>query len=178
MALDLSIRHDLWLKRLPSSPSDGGRVEALVVRPPGSVGVRESRDSAEVLSDGLEGDKWRHDDEAPDGSQVSLINVHMSRAVAGAGSVLTGDNLHVDLDLSEANLPIGTRLEIGTCVLEVSEVPHRPCKAFLERFGAAAAKRVARAGRTGRRGRGVMCRVAQPGTISVSDGIRVLRPGP
>lgn len=176
MGLDLSRRHDLWLARLPHSPRDEGRIEVLVVRPPGTEGVRETPARAELVADGLIGDKWVTDPEAPDGTQVSLINVHMARAIAGKRAALSGDNLHVDLDLSEENLPVGTRLEIGSAVLVVSEVPHRPCRSFLERFGAAAAKRVARAGRTGLRGRGVLCRVGQPGVVEVGDVIRVVRP--
>ena len=177
MGLDLSRRHDLWLARLPRSPRDEGRVDALVVRPPGTVGERETPDRVELNADGIVGDKWAADPEAPDGTQVSLINVHMARAVGGERAPLTGDNLHVDLDLSEENLPVGTRLEMGSAALVVSEVPHRPCGSFLERFGARAAKRVARAGRTGLRGRGVLCRVGQPGVVEVGDVIRVVRPG-
>ena len=48
---------------------------------------------------------------------------------------LAGDQLYVDLDLSPANLPPGTRIEIGEAVIEVSDKPHRGCKKFAERFG-------------------------------------------
>jgi MOSC domain-containing protein YiiM len=91
---------------------------------------------------------------------------------------LAGDNLHVDLDLSEANLPAGTRLVAGDVVLEVTDEPHRPCRSFVERFGATGAKKVARANRTGKRGRGVMARVVRAGTIRVGDTLEVeRRPG-
>ncbi len=171
---DLSIRHDLWLSRLPRSPVDEGPVALLVVRPPGEHGQRLTPDTIELGEDGVVGDKWVSDPEAPDGTQVSLMNVHMARAVAGDDPALTGDNLHVDLDLSEQNLPVGTRLEVGSAVLVVSEVPHRPCRSFHARFGVKAVKRVGRADRTGRRGRGVLCRVAQPGEVRVGDVIRVV----
>ena len=175
MGLDLSRRHDLWLARVPTSPQDEGRVEALVVRPPGAPGERRSVERIELTEDGVVGDKWVDDDEAPDGTQVSIMNTHMARAVAGDRADLIGDNLRVDLDLSEANLPVGTKLEVGTAVLVVSEVPHRPCKSFHDRFGAKAAKRIARSNRTGKRGRGVLCRVARPGVVSVGDVMRVVR---
>lgn len=172
MALDLSRRHDWWHARLPRSPRDEGTVELVVVRPPGEPGRRETPQRVEVRQDGLAGDKWSADPEAPDGSQVSLMNVHVARSVAGEHPHRIGDNLLVDLELSEENLPVGTRLEVGDVQLVVSEVPHRPCRSFHDRFGATAAKRVARANRRGRRGRGVLCRVAREGTIRRGDRIR------
>jgi MOSC domain-containing protein YiiM len=175
--MDLSWRHDLWLGRLPSSPLDEGRVELLVLRPPGCPNERETPERVRLTEQGLEGDRWSVDPEAEDGTQVSLINAHLARAVVGDETrlPLTGDNLHVDLDLTEANLPVGTVLEVGDALLQVSEVPHRPCHKFHERFGVTNVKRVQRANRTGRRGRGVLCRVIQAGEVSVGDWIRVRR---
>jgi MOSC domain-containing protein YiiM len=90
---------------------------------------------------------------------------------------LAGDNLIVDLDLSEKNLPVGTLLTIGDVVLVVSADPHRPCGQFVHRFGALAAKRVARGTRTGRRTRGVLASVAVPGRLRTGATIHVKRPG-
>ncbi len=179
--MDLSFRFDGWYRRLPRSPRDVGRVEALVLRPAGGAsGTRRRCSSIDVDPEqGILGDRWAEGPERIPGAQVSLINVHALRSLAGGDEekmALSGDNLHVDLDLSEENLPIGTRLEIGSAVLEVSEVPHRPCRSFHERFGATAAKKVARGVRTGLRGRGVLCRVVTPGTIRVNDAIVVRRP--
>ena len=53
---------------------------------------------------------------------------------------LAGDQLYVDLDLSEANLPAGTRLAIGGAVIEVTAEPHTGCAQFSQRFGASARK--------------------------------------
>ena len=89
---------------------------------------------------------------------------------------LSGDNLEVDLDLTEANLPVGTRLTIGSAQLEVSADPHRPCKKFHERYGASAVKKVARANKRGRRGRGLLASVLSAGEIRAGDVIRVERP--
>lgn len=179
--MDLSFRFDGWYRRLPPSPKDEGRVEGLVLRPAGGApGTRRRCASIEVdPHEGVVGDRWAEGSERMPGAQVSLINVHALRSLAGgdeAKMALSGDNLHVDLDLSEENLPIGTRLEIGSAVLEVSDVPHRPCRSFHDRFGATAAKKVARGVRTGRRGRGVLCRVLVGGTIRVGDAIVVRRP--
>jgi MOSC domain-containing protein YiiM len=182
--MDLSWRFDPWYVRLPRSPRDEGRVEALVVRPAGAPkGTRSTPEEIEVSPEtGVLGDAWityeQPAEEAGD-DQVSLINVHVIRSLAGddlAHRALSGDNLHVDLDLSEENLPPGTRLRIGQAELEISAKPHRPCASFVERYGPTAAKKVARANRKGRRGRGVLCRVLRSGRIRVGDSIQVQRP--
>ncbi len=42
----------------------------------------------------------------------------------------------VDLDLSPDSLPPGTRLELGSAVIEVAAVPHTGCAKFATRSGA------------------------------------------
>lgn len=176
--MDLSFRFDGWYRRLTKSPKDEGRVQSCVLRP--AHGERRRVDELRVTEDGgIEGDRWATDEHRRKGSQVSLINVHVIASLASDDDdhrALVGDNLHVDLELSEENLPPGTQLAIGDAVLEVSTELHRPCRQFVERFGATAAKKVARANRLGRRGRGVLCSVDQAGTIRVGDTIRVSRP--
>ncbi|MBL8858124.1 MAG: MOSC domain-containing protein [Planctomycetes bacterium] len=177
--MDLSFRFDWWYRGLKSSPRDAGRVVRCVVRPRG--GERLAPASVEVDVDrGVIGDRWETDPHRKPGNQLSLINVHVIDSLCGgdeARAHLAGDNLHVDLDLTEANLPVGTTLTIGAVVLEVSSEPHRPCKSFVARFGATGAKKVARANRVGKRGRGVLTRVLRSGTIHVGDVIHVQRPG-
>ena len=41
----------------------------------------------------------------------------------------------MDLDLSVDALPAGTRLAIGSAVIEVTDQPHTGCAKFTERFG-------------------------------------------
>jgi MOSC domain-containing protein YiiM len=48
---------------------------------------------------------------------------------------LAGDQLYVDLDLSAGNSPPGTRLAVGSAVIEISDQPHRACGKFVSRFG-------------------------------------------
>jgi MOSC domain-containing protein YiiM len=91
--------------------------------------------------------------------------------------MLAGDQLYVDLDLSPANLPAGTRLDVGSAVIEVSAHPHRGCAKFAARFGEDAWRFVnSRAGR-GLRLRGLNARVVASGTVRPGDAIRKL-PGP
>jgi len=156
-------------------------VAGLVVRPDGSeAGERRLVERVEVVPEsGVEGDRWAESPYATEGNEVSVINVHLLRAIADSDPermARSGDNLHVDLDLSQENLPVGTRLLVGGAVLEVSEVEHCPCGPFIERYGKVATKRVARANRLGLRGRGVLCHVRERGQIELGDTISVERP--
>lgn len=176
--MDLSFRFDLWYALLPSSPKDEGKVVRCVIRP--AHDRRETPESIRVSPErGVELDRWDSDPQRRPGNQVSLVNVHVLRSLAGGEErmALSGDNLQVDLDLTEQNLPVGTRLSIGSALLEVSADPHRPCKKFHERFGASAVKKVVRANKRGRRGRGLLATVLQAGEIRAGDAIRVERPG-
>jgi MOSC domain-containing protein YiiM len=178
--LDLSFRFDRWIDRLPRSPRELGRVERCVVRT--GPGRRATPEVLELTPGaGVAGDSWLGHEHAVTESEVSLINVHVIRTLCAGDesrTPLSGDNLHVDLDLSEENLPVGTRLKVGReVVLVVSPFPHRPCASFVERFGAVGAKRVARANRRGLRGRGLLCTIERGGTIRQGDGIAVERPG-
>jgi MOSC domain-containing protein YiiM len=71
--------------------------------------------------------------------------------------------------LSDDNLPAGSRLAIGSAVVEVSTIPHTGCAKFVERFGMDAMTFVN--GNEGRalHLRGINARVIQPGTIRVGD---------
>ena len=176
--VDLSFRFDRWFETLPSSPKDRGRVQRCVLRT--GPGQRSTPASIELVAgEGALGDVWKvHRYRAP-GNEISLINVHVLRSLARGDEdrmPLSGDNLQVDLDLSVANLPPGTELRVGQAVLRVGSLPHQPCRHFAERFGKLAVKKVARANRLGRRGRGVLCEIVRGGKVSVGDEIAVERP--
>jgi MOSC domain-containing protein YiiM len=175
--VDFSWRFDGWFKRLPTSPTDVGEVCALVIRP--REGERGTPDSIELTTEGgISGDRWINDEHSRPTNQVSMINVHLLRTIVEGEEermALSGDNLQVDLNLTAENLPPGTLLNIGTAVLVITDDPHRPCKRFIERFGLTNTKRVSRADRIGRRGRGVLCQILQGGTITKGDVIFVKR---
>jgi MOSC domain-containing protein YiiM len=175
--MDFSFRFDLWLALLRRSPRDRGRVELCVVR--SARGERRVAESLEVSPEhGVEGDRWLTDPHRRPGNQVSLMNVHVLRSLAGDDAermALAGDNLIVDLDLAEANLPAGTVLAIGGAELEISTDPHRPCRLFEARYGVTAVKKVKRGNARGRRTRGVLARCAKAGTIRTGDAIEVRR---
>jgi hypothetical protein len=168
------------LDDLRAAPTDHGRV-ALVVRRP-THGEREVLEEGRLdLTEGLVGDNWstRGSRLTPDGGahpgmQLNIINVRLSTLVAvdPARRVLAGDQLHVDLDLSGANLPPGTRLALGSAVIEVTPEPHRGCAKFVERFGRDAMRFVNSPVGRELRLRGLNARVVEPGTVRPGDEIR------
>ena len=85
---------------------------------------------------------------------------------------LAGDQLYVDLDLSETNTPPGTRLQVGSALLEVTAEPHRGCGKFSRRFGVDAAKLVNSDVGRALNLRGINARVVRGGTVRTGDTIR------
>ena len=117
-------------------------MELIVSRPRPSA--REVLDDAQLdPADGLVGDSWSTRGAAPDPeTQLNVMNARVIALVAQdkARWPLAGDQLFIDLDLADDNLPPGSRLEIGTAVIEVSAEPHTGCGKFVERFGVDAMK--------------------------------------
>jgi len=156
------------------SPADAGTVE-LVVRRPGE-GEREVLEEAELDPEaGLVGDRWRAGNADRD-MQLTLMNARSAAAIAGDRDnwAIAGDQLYVDLDLSEANLPPGTRLAVGTAIVERSEVPHRGCGKFSKRFGVDALKLVNSAVGRELNLRGVNARIVRGGVVRPGDPIAKL----
>jgi hypothetical protein len=165
------------LDEIRRSPRDGG-VLALIVR-------RPAVDEREVLgegvldpAEGLAGDTWktRRSSRTPDGSAHPdmQINVMNSRVIAllaqdGGRWPLAGDQLFLDMDLSAENLPAGTRLALGSAVIEVTNQPHTGCKKFAARFGLDALKFVNSPEGKQLRLRGLNARVIEPGVIRVGQ---------
>jgi MOSC domain-containing protein YiiM len=85
---------------------------------------------------------------------------------------LAGDQLFVDFDLSDENIPAGTHLLIGDTVIEVSAQPHSGCKKFSERFGVEALKFVNSPEGKQLHLRGINARVIQAGAIQVGDTVK------
>jgi MOSC domain-containing protein YiiM len=163
------------------SPSDSGTVELIVRRP--AVDEREIlREGTLDTEVGLVGDNWRArgpDGPPPPDTQLTVMNSRAALLVAQFPDrrMLAGDQLYVDLDLSPASLPAGTRLDVGSAVIEVSAHPHLGCAKFAARFGEDALRFVnSRVGR-GLRLRGLNARVVVSGTVRPGDAIRRL-PGP
>jgi hypothetical protein len=179
-----SVALEAGLQDVQCSPADNGEVKLIVSRP--AVGERLVLPAATLdLVEGLIGDTWsgRPSTRTPDGSAHPdmQLNVMSSRAVAlMAGGFerwpLAGDQLYVDLDLSEANLPPGSRLKLGSAIIEVTDQPHLGCAKFAQRFGRAALSFVNSPVGRQLRLRGLNAKVVLPGTVRVGDVIRKLEP--
>jgi MOSC domain-containing protein YiiM len=157
-----------WAAAEPA-PRGNGTVRLICVRVEESV--HETPEHVEVtVEDGVAGDRWATGRRDPD-AQVTLMNVRVAELIGGPLD-LAGDNFQVDLDLSEDALPVGTRLRIGSALLEVSPAPHTGCKKFRARFGLDALIWVN--DNRDRRLRGMNCRVVETGTVAVGDSVTVV----
>ena len=148
------------------SPADQGRLEMIVRRP--RVGEREILTAGQLdLVNGLVGDARSAHPE----KQLTIMNSRIIALLAGSRDrwALAGDQLLVDLDLSETNVPPGTRLQLGSAIIEVTAPPHTGCHKFSQRFGADATMFVnSPAGRVLHL-RGLNAKVVQSGPIRVGD---------
>ena len=125
-----------WAETDPSPP-DNGTVELIVRRP--APDQREPLQQATFTAEaGLLGDDWlrRHGDEIE--AQITLMNARVAQLLAGdkARWAEAGDQLFVDLDISQDNLPPGARIQLGEVVMQISSLPHTGCTKFARRYGA------------------------------------------
>jgi|SRR6266404_273140 len=165
------------LDDIQQAPKDEGVLELIVRRP--SVNDREILEEAELhLTEGLVGDSWqrRRSTSTADGSpnplmQLNIMNSRVTALVAQERNrwQLAGDQLYLDMDLSEENTPSGTRLSLGSAVIEVTPPPHLGCQKFVARFGRDAMMFVNSPVGKQLHLRGVNARVVQGGVIRVGD---------
>jgi hypothetical protein len=170
------------LDHVRQSPRDLGRLELLVCRP--------DVDRRAVVNEGrldrvygFVGDNWsvRASSTKPDRSsdpnkQITIMNARVIAVLAGGKDrwPLAGDQLFVDFDLSASSIPPGTRILIGSAVLEVTPPPHRGCHKFTARFGPDATAFVNSKAGIELNLRGINARVVQEGAIRVGDPVRKL----
>ena len=168
------------LAEIRRSPGDDGILHMIVRRP--EVERREVLEVGHLDPvEGLVGDTWRlrgssrsADGRAHPDMQINIMNSRVVALVAQSKDrwPLAGDQLFVDMDLSVANLPAGTRLSIGSAILEVTAQPHTGCKKFVARFGLDAMQFVN--SDLGRQLclRGINAKVVERGEVSVGDRVR------
>jgi hypothetical protein len=165
------------LGEIRRSPSQDGCVELIVRRP--LDGGREVVSEAMIDAvTGLIGDNWstRGSRTMSDGSsdpdaQLTVMNARAAALVAVQADrrQLCGDQLYVDFDLSAANAPPGTRLALGSALIEITALPHRGCGKFVKRFGIDAMKLVNSPVGRELNLRGVNAKVIAGGRVRVGD---------
>ncbi len=169
------------LEHLRLAPADAGTVELIVRRP--AEDRREVLDEGVLtVEDGLSGDGWRArgSRSMPDGSadpdrQLTVMGARVADLFTRGDRTawpLAGDQLYLDLDLSVASLPPGTRLSLGSAEIEVTEPPHTGCAKFSARFGSEALRFVNSPDGRALRLRGLNARVVIPGVVRPGDAVR------
>ncbi len=165
------------LPHILAAPREAGRLEAIVVRP--GHGQRLDLPSARIsLAGGVEGDHWAkgcwkstEDGRPHPDVQICIVNARCIGLIAQERTnwAPAGDNLMIDMDLSPDSTPPGTRLAIGSAVIEITDTPHNGCAAFIERYGRDACVFVNTGDGKRLRLRGIYARVVRDGTITVGD---------
>ena len=182
------------LDHLRAAPADEGTVHLVVRRP--DLGEREILEEGLLhTADGLVGDNWlsratsravadgRHLD-----AQINVMSARMVGLLADTAEeqAFAGDQLFLDLDISVANLPAGSRLAFGApgagetssgAVIEISAKPHNGCAKFTARYGEDAMRFVNSDDGKALRLRGFNARVVESGPVRPGDVVRVVRRG-
>lgn len=165
-----------------AAPKDDAPVRMIVVRP--GHGERVPVDRVRMTAaGGVEGDHWAKgcwkttEDGQPDPDvQICLMSARCIEAIAGdpANWPPAGDNLFIDMDLSPANMPPGTRFALGTTEMVITGVPHNGCQGFIDRYGRDACLFVNMGEGKALRLRGIYARVTKDGEVAVGDTVRKL----
>lgn len=166
---------DEALEHIRRSPADAGTLDLIVRRP--SVGTREVVEVAELDTVvGLVGDSWATRERVDPDAQLNIMNARMAALLAPDehGRALAGDQLYLDIDFTMANLPAGTRLQVGEAVIEITAKPHTGCKKFAARFGAEMTRFVNTGEGKRLRLRGVCAKVVRGGPIRRGDAVTKL----
>ncbi len=168
------------LDEIRRSPKDDGVLRLIVRRP--KISEREVLETGELDTIvGLVGDTWnirgssRMADNSPHPDmQLNIMNSRAAALVAQDENrwQLAGDQLYIDIDLSDENLPAGTRISIGSAIIEVTAQPHTGCKKFVERFGLDAMKFVNSPVGKQLHLRGINAKVVQSGVIRQGDVVK------
>jgi hypothetical protein len=164
------------LKNLHTA-KDKGTVVMLVAR--GEGGTRQLLQHARLEPDcGMPGDAWcRRTSRNPETS-IAVMQSDVAELIANGQPIeLSGDNLYLALDLSNANLPIGSRVRAGTATLEVTPYPHNGCKKFRARFGEDAVRFTSNPAIRHLNLRGIYMRVIEAGEVQPGDMVEVLSRG-
>jgi hypothetical protein len=170
------------LENIIQSPKDESVLDMIVSRP--EEDAREVMELADLdVTVGLVGDTWQDRPSARSGDgkahpdmQITLMNSRVASLVAQAKErwPLAGDQMFADLDLSKANMPVGTRISVGKAILEATDQPHTGCQKFAARFGIDALKLISSATGKELQLRGINLKVVVGGEIKPGDMVKKL----
>jgi hypothetical protein len=162
-----------------AAPKDDAVVDHLCFRT--GYGQRSFPDRLTLTRDrGIPGERWmtapwlRLPDGSPDPDiQVSILPRRVMDLVwrDRDGTPHPGDPIVADMDMSEANLPVGSLLQVGTAVLRVSGLFNAACAKWKVRYGADAKDWVDAEGHPPLRLRGILCAIVGDGEVVIGDRI-------
>ncbi|MEM1143415.1 MAG: MOSC domain-containing protein [Pseudomonadota bacterium] len=163
---------------LLAAPRSAGPVTCVCIRP--EEGAREFPRQLELsVRRGAIGDNWERgtwlslDDGSPSPDvQVSILPQRIYELICTVdGAIHPGDTVIADINLGEDNISVGQRLQVGTAVVQVSNVPNYGCDQWAHRYGRDALRFVAHKENRRYRLRGVLCRIVQDGSVAVGDSV-------
>ena len=181
MTTEVPVRHlsmaelEAGLDPVRLSPSDVGTLDMIVIRPVSNE--RVVLDVCEASPEqAIHGDRWNKTAKLAEVS-VTLMNSRAAALIAQdkARWPLAGDQLYVDFDLSEDNLPPGTRVQIGDVLFEITAKDHTGCTKFSSRFGADAWTFVNSPEGARLNLRGIYAKVVKAGTLRMGDEVKKLK---
>lgn len=171
--LDLASIHEAQAQAR-ADPKDQGRVAAMTARP-GSDKRLALETARLTVSGGMPGDRWAKDSTDRPEIQLAVMSFSVARLLAnGQPLTLSGDSLILDLDLSDENLPAGTRLKVGSATLEVTPEPHDGCLKFRKRFGGDALRFVSDPAMRHLNRRGIYMKVVEDGDVALQDAVSIV----
>ncbi len=172
------------LPHILAAPKDGAAISHLCLRP-----ERNARKFVEEITltkaQGIPGERWmtqpwirtENGDPHP-GIQVCVIPKRVLDLVWSPedDALFPGDTFTADLDMSEANLPEGQYLSVGSAVLRVSEVFNDACVKWKARYGQPVFDWVRTPEYRNLRLRGILCSIEQDGIVKTGDVMRKIDP--
>jgi MOSC domain-containing protein YiiM len=165
--------YEARLDYIRAAPKDWGTVAMIVRRP--AVDERELLLEGELdTTVGLVGDSWSTRVKVDPDAQLNVMSARAIEVLSPDDvekRSLAGDQLFLDLDLSDENLPIGSQLQIGAAVIEITPKPHTGCAKFSARFGPEATRFVNTGEGKRLHLRGVCAKVVTGGLVRVGDPI-------
>jgi MOSC domain-containing protein YiiM len=159
---------------LPGAPRNRGRVVLMVRRR--ERGRREAPHRLQLTPEtGVPGDAWITRGQPDPAAQIAVMQADVAELIAnGQPLELFGDNLFLELELSVANIPPGSRVRVGNATMEVTPKAHNGCRKFQARFGLDALRFVSDPYLRLRNLRGIYMRVLEPGEVAVGDPVEVI----
>ncbi|MFT5632095.1 MAG: hypothetical protein ACI9HB_003282 [Gammaproteobacteria bacterium] len=165
------------LSTILAAPKSGAIVEQLCLRP--GFSERSFPELLELtVAGGIIGERWTKapwltlSDGTPDPRiQVSILSKRVMDLCwrDRENTHHPGDTMIVDMDLGVENLPNGTRLGIGSAVVEVSDKFNTACIKWQGRYGAESLRWLNLRKNRDYRLRGILCRIVQDGVVRLGD---------